>query len=376
MDNVKKADQDFQRDRNITPRVRQWVIDEVVYLFVGIWNVLRRFISILVAIGIIIKIVSLVMLPTVCRSSMLRVVMGPYCSSDSTYNGIAASNKLMPIGFLFEKSRSLAEVLANSGVSVSSKMIESQLGITELIVTLRYSKIDSLVKADLLTHFGTLKQSTQKAAEELSGLIALYDTVLDYLHTFAENASILLTQEFSSSNSFIDDRQNLTERSSNGGIFLIEKKFEPLLKKAQNAHCQLEEIEEQHVLIRDLLEIQRVDTEYQLEQLGSENFLARLCSLTLGTRRINQMKHEQNWNTLHGLIDFVRSGMANTQNVLIKLKKFKNDAVQVEKTVSEMTLQQTSLDTDIELLTKAVSRLDASKEAFHGKRRLAEGSEL
>ena len=376
MDNMKKPDQDFQRDRKIIARVIPWVTDEVVYLFVGIWNVLRRFIIILVAIGIIIKIVSLVMLPTVCQSSMLRVLMGRYCSSDSAYNGNAASNKLVPIGFLFEKSRSLAEVLANSGVPVSSRMIESQLGITELIITLRYSKIDSLVKADLLTHFTTLEQSTQKAADELYGLVAVYDTVLDYLHTFAENASIFSTQEFSSSNSLIDDGQNLTERSSNGGISLIGKKFEPLLTKAQNTHCQLQGIVGQLVLIRDLLEINRVDTEYQLDQLESENFLAKLYRLTLGNRRTNQIKHERNWNTLHGLIDFVRSGMANTQNILIKLKKFQNDAVQVEKTVSEMTLQPILLDTHMELLAKAVNRLDASKEAFHGKRRLTEGSEL
>ena len=369
------TDQNLQRNPNIESTVIQWIVNEVKHLFVGIWNVLRRFIIIIVAISIVLKIVALVMLPTVCQFPIARLVIGRYCPLDKAYNDNSATNKFVPIGLLFEKSISLTEILTNSDVSAPSRMIESQLGITEIIITLRHSKIDSLAKDDLLTHFTTLKQSTQKAADELSGLVAVYDTVVDYLHTYAENALIRLTQGVTSSHSLTDDRQNSTERSFNDSISLIQKKLEQLLEKAQNAHCHLQGIDEQLIIIRDLLEKNKMDIQDQLDQLESGTVLAKLYRLTLGNRQHNQIKFQQNSNTLNGLIDFVRSSMANMKNVIIKFKTFKNNAVKVEETVSEITLQSIFIDTHIELLKKAINHLDTSKEVFHGKRRLNDGHE-
>lgn len=376
MDHRNKADQDPQKNRNTTSTAIQWVKNEVVYLFVGVWNVLRRFISIIVAIGIIMKIASVVVLPTVCQFSMARLFIGQHCSSDKAYYDYSASNKLVPIGFLFEKSKSLAGVLASSGLSAPSRMIESQLGITEVIITLRHSKIDSLAKEDLLTHFTTLQQSTRKTADELFGLVAVYDTVLDDLQTYAENVSKGLTQAFSPSNPLTDDKQNLTERSVNGGISSIENKLGQLLQKAQNAHCHLQGIEEELVITRGLIETHKADTEDQLEQLGGETFSVKLYRLTFGDTQSNKMNYERNWKTLSELTDFVRLGMVNTQNVLIKLKTLKNDAAQVEETVSGIRLQSAVLEAHIGLLKKAVNRLEISEEAFRGKRRLNEGSEF
>ncbi|CAF1219973.1 unnamed protein product [Didymodactylos carnosus] len=363
---MNNAGRDHQRNQNVV----QWIMNEVMYVFGTVWRVLRPLVGVVLAIAIVIKVAQLVILPTACQFSTVRVLIGEHCSSVSENNGTSSSVKLPPIGPFIEKSTSLAEILANSDVSAPERMIEVKLSITELIVTLGYSNIDSLAKQELLTHFTALRKSIQNTADELSGLAAAFDTTIDYLHSYAEHVLEHLTRESSSSNQLIHDGQKSIEQSFNDYVLLVEKKLERCLHKAQNTHRHLNEIQEQLSTIRDLLEKNKVHTQNELDQLEHENILVKLYRFTLGNGQIDQMKFERNLNVLNGFISFVRSVIANTDNIVLKLKKFKNDAEQVEETVSEMTIQSISIEAHIELLQKATNRLIASKETFNGKKRL------
>ena len=144
----------------------------------------------------------------------------------------------------------------------------------------------------------------------------------------------------------------------------VTEQIDKILINAQQASMSLESIKNKLETIQELNFKGKYLAQTRIDDLQNGSLWSRLFDE--GQRGI--VRNQRNLQTLDGSIDFVTLASNNVNDVILKLKGFKVDAVGLQHTASLLEeLPHMSVKKHVQLLQAALKRLTESKGKFEGK---------
>ncbi|CAF1332946.1 unnamed protein product [Adineta ricciae] len=267
---------------------------------------------------------------------------------------------------LAERSVILADSLITADVKAPSRFVQAKISLIELRMRILYSDIDEKVKNELGDQMHQLKDLIQDGADKSTSLLVSFTSTLDKLRMYTKFA----LEEFSQATSQQKSDQSKSSmarkliKSYEQYLSSVSSQITRILHDAQRTSAILEGIKAKLETIQEL----NLHGEYisltKIDELKNDWFWNHI----FGSNKRDITKHERNLRILAEFMKFVNTALENANVIITKLKKFKNDAENLEQ--AELLLEEASdipIHRHAHLLDTALERLSAASTAFEAK---------
>ncbi|CAF1514043.1 unnamed protein product [Adineta steineri] len=321
----------------------------------------------------------------ICSSLPFATSILPFCKVSNPTLPPDPKNlliKMQSVPTFVEKSIELAERLSNADVSAPHKLTEVKISLIDLKSRVSYSDIDAPTKKILQDNIAELKTSVQATTENIHKMLASFGGTLSkleiytrYALTFFKDESLeFATSLSSSSNTGLVKAsfENRIQSQIQHYVENIENKVDDIIRLAEDVHAQLLDVETKYETIDDILSENHEKTQTQLDEIEQnildEPVFAKLYRKTIGDGDLGKLKHQRNLATLKEFKNYIKSGIIDVNNIILRLRNFKHEADELKSTVTDIDLGQTmSLSVYLDILQNGIEQLKQSKQRLSGR---------